>query len=132
MMALMNTAVKTICTELVFSFFASPSLAAVNVQSTPTVYPAKTKLYLNLNKRIDSSTALTGDPVEATMMKPALGLPVGATLVGIVEIAHPANPAAKIPAAVRFGFNEVRLPTREKRRITSPLTDLGPSRVGKA
>jgi hypothetical protein len=129
MMALMNTAGKRICTVLAFSFFASPSLSAANVQNTPTVYRAKTTLYLNLNKRSDSATALTGDPVEATMMKPALGLPVGTTLVGIVEIAHPANSAAKIPAAVRFGFNEVRLPTGEKRRITSPLTDLGPSRV---
>src|SRR5438128_4226702 len=107
MMALMNTAVKRICTVLAFSLFASSSLFAVNVQNTPTVYPAKTKLYLTLNKRIDSSTALTGDLVEATMMKPALGLPVGTTLVGIVEIARPANPAAKIPAAVRVGFNEV-------------------------
>jgi len=80
---------------------------------------------------MDSSNSFTGERVEATIVKPALGLPIGTTLVGMVEIARPSNSVPKSPAEIRLGFNEVRLPTGERRRITSPLRDLGLSRVRK-
>jgi hypothetical protein len=82
-----------------------------------------------MNGPIDSSISFTGERVEATIVRPALGLPTGTTLVGMIEIARPLNSLLKTSAEIRLGFNEVRLPTGEKRRITSPLRDLGLSRV---
>ena len=106
-------------------------LPGANAQQAPTLYPRKTPLYLKMNGPIESSNSFTGERVEATIVKPALGLPTGTTLVGMIEIARPSNSVPKSPAEIRLGFNEVRLPTGEKRRITSPLRDLGLSRVRK-
>jgi hypothetical protein len=122
----MQTEPKRIWTLLVAVFCGTTLLSAAN---TPTLYPRKTPLYLKLNRSSDSSNSYTGERVDAMIVRPALGLPVGTTLLGIVEIARPSNPAAKSPAEIRLGFNEVRLPTGERRRITSPLRDLGVSRV---
>src|SRR5215471_16366641 len=117
---------------LLFSgFFCSTLVSIANAQPAPDLYPTKTPLYLKISGPIDSSNSFTGERVEATIVKPALGLPAGTTLVGIVEIARPSNSVPKSPAEIRLGFNEVRLPTGETRRITSPLRDLGLSLVRK-
>src|SRR5438093_13711805 len=121
---------ERIWTLLVTGFFCS-TLWAANAQHAPTLYPRKTPLYLKINGPMDSSNSFTGERVEATIVKPALGLPIGTTLVGMVEVARPSNSVPKSPAEIRLGFNEVRLPTGERRRITSPLRDLGLWRVRK-
>jgi hypothetical protein len=128
-MGLVNRVLRRICTVLGFGFCMTALLPPLNAQDIPTVYPAGTTLYLKLNKDIDSSTAVTGEPVEATIIKPALGLPSGTGLVGIVEIARPANAILKSPAEIRLGFNKIHLPSGEERRATAPLRNLGPSRV---
>jgi hypothetical protein len=125
----MKTQPKRIWILLVAGFFGSNLLLTANAQHVPTFYPRKTPLYLKISGPIVSSNSFTGERVEATVVKPALGLPTGTTLAGMVEIARPSNPVLKSPAEIRLGFNEVRLPTGEKRRITSPLRDLGLSRI---
>jgi len=127
----MMTEPKRIWTLLVTGFFCSALFSVANAQHAPTLYPRKTPLYLKINGPMDSSNSFTGERVEATIVKPALGLPIGTTLAGMVEIARPSNSVPKSPAEIRLGFNEVRLPTGERRRITSPLRDLGLSRVRK-
>jgi hypothetical protein len=127
----MMTAPKTLWMLLFSGFFCSTFVSIANAQPAPDLYPTKTPLYLKISGPIDSSNSFTGERVEATIVKPALGLPVGTTLVGIVEIARPSNSVPKSPAEIRLGFNEVRLPTGETRRITSPLRDLGLSLVRK-
>src|SRR5579862_4507970 len=105
--------------------------SAANGQNALVVYRSRTPLYLKFDKPFDSSNSFTGEPVEATLLRPSLGFSSGTKLVGIVEIARPANLIPKSLAELRLGFNEVRLPTGEKHRITSPLKDLGLSRVRK-
>src|SRR5215467_7293756 len=106
----MKTGRKTLWTISLAGFFYSAVLSVANAQHVPKVYPAKTPLYLEMNHPVDSSKSFAGEHVEATIVKPALGLPTGTTLVGIVEIARPSN-SSKDPAQIRLGFNEVRLPT---------------------
>src|ERR1041384_3041562 len=98
----MMTNPKTIWIVLVSGFLSFTLLPAANAQHAPAFYPKKTALYLKISGAIDSSNSFTGERVQATIVKSALGLPIGTTLVGIVEIARPSNADAKTPAEIRL------------------------------
>src|SRR5262249_45432720 len=52
---LVNGALRRIFRVLGFGVYMTALLTPLNAQDIPTVYPARTRLYLNVNKDIDSS-----------------------------------------------------------------------------
>jgi len=80
-----------------------------------------------LDEALTSATAQPGQAVHATVAAPVfnadytVAIPQGATLVGTITKAKPSRRFGR-SGALRFAFDQVILPTGEKRSLTTNLT----------
>ena len=80
-----------------------------------------------LEEALTSATAQPGQPVHATVVAPVfhadqtVDIPQGATLVGTITKAKPSRQFGR-SGSLRFAFNQVILPSGEKRNLTTNLT----------
>jgi hypothetical protein len=103
----------------------SQSMELASAATAPDA-PQSSTIEATLNEPISSATAQPGQLVHATVAAPVfnadktLAIPQGATLVGTITQAKPSRAFGR-SGALRFSFDQVILPSGEKRSLTTNL-----------